>query len=177
MNDNHNKTKHFTSSIFIFHQTKEEWKLLFVHHKKFNRWTIPGGHVEQNESPVEAVLREAYEETNSIPRLVSFLHKPVDSATESAWLLPPEYLFEHYVPARKNEEEHYHIDCVYIGLVDSEKVNHQVEESNAIQWFNEEEVEEETSMFLSTRKIVFDIFKKLNADVAFSYEQEVQHKK
>ena len=173
MNEGKSKKKHCTASIFIFHKTKEKWKLLLVHHKEFDLWMIPGGHVEQNENPVEAVLREANEETNSIPHLVSFLHASLED-TDSTWLLPPEYLFEQRIPARADEDEHFHIDCAYIGLVDSEKVSHRVEESNAIQWFSEKEVTGNTSMFLSTQRIALDILKKLNVGARFSYEQEVQ---
>lgn len=37
-------------------------KVLLVYHKKFNKWTPPGGHVEENETPAEAVVREWKEE-------------------------------------------------------------------------------------------------------------------
>lgn len=37
-------------------------KVLLVHHKKFDKWTPPGGHLEENETPDEAVIREWREE-------------------------------------------------------------------------------------------------------------------
>ena len=38
-------------------------KVLLIWHKKHNEWLPPGGHIEQNESPNNAVLREVMEET------------------------------------------------------------------------------------------------------------------
>jgi 8-oxo-dGTP pyrophosphatase MutT (NUDIX family) len=42
----------------------KDGKVLLVHHKKFNKWTPPGGHIEENETPAEAVVRELKEETS-----------------------------------------------------------------------------------------------------------------
>jgi 8-oxo-dGTP pyrophosphatase MutT (NUDIX family) len=38
-------------------------RVLLIWHKKHNEWLPPGGHIEQNESPNDAVLREVMEET------------------------------------------------------------------------------------------------------------------
>ena len=40
-----------------------EDKILFVSHTKLNLWLFPGGHIEANETPDQAALREAMEET------------------------------------------------------------------------------------------------------------------
>ena len=40
-----------------------ENKVLLVHHKKFDKWTPPGGHIEPEETASEAVVREWKEET------------------------------------------------------------------------------------------------------------------
>jgi len=37
-------------------------KVLLAHHKKFNKWTPPGGHIEENETPDQALVREWREE-------------------------------------------------------------------------------------------------------------------
>lgn len=154
------KEKHFTASIFIFHKFEQEWKILFVHHKKFDRWMIPGGHVENHENSVEAVLREAFEETSLAPTLISFIHKELPQ-TDSKWLLPPEYLFEQRIPAHKENDEHFHLDCAYVSVTDEDTIKHREEESNDIQWFNEKEIKKETSMFLSTQKMALEFLKKL----------------
>ena len=40
----------------------KEGKVLLVHHKKFDKWTPPGGHIEENETLDQAVVREWKEE-------------------------------------------------------------------------------------------------------------------
>ncbi|MDN5304724.1 MAG: 8-oxo-dGTP diphosphatase [Fusobacteriaceae bacterium] len=41
-------------------------KLVLVKHKNKDTWEIPGGHIEKNETPLEAAKRELYEETGAI---------------------------------------------------------------------------------------------------------------
>ena len=51
--------RHFTSTGFIIHNNH----VLLHWHNKVNAWLPPGGHIEPNEDPLQAVLREIYEET------------------------------------------------------------------------------------------------------------------
>jgi 8-oxo-dGTP pyrophosphatase MutT (NUDIX family) len=51
--------RHFTATGFVVHQDK----LLLHWHQKVKAWLPPGGHIEANEDPVQAVLREIEEET------------------------------------------------------------------------------------------------------------------
>jgi 8-oxo-dGTP diphosphatase len=41
----------------------EEGKVLLIRHRKLGIYLYPGGHVEKDETPVEAVIREFEEET------------------------------------------------------------------------------------------------------------------
>ena len=50
--------RHFTATGFVVHQDK----LLLHWHQKVKAWLPPGGHIEPNEDPVQAVLREIEEE-------------------------------------------------------------------------------------------------------------------
>jgi len=50
------------SDIMALHKGK--W--IFCKHKKRNTWESPGGHIEADESPLEAAKRELYEETGAI---------------------------------------------------------------------------------------------------------------
>lgn len=51
--------KHFTVTGFVVH----EGKTLLLWHPLLKMWVPPGGHVEPDEDPQEAVLREIREET------------------------------------------------------------------------------------------------------------------
>ncbi len=52
-------TRHFTATGFVVHDDS-----IALHwHPKVKAWLPPGGHIEPNEDPVQAVLREIEEET------------------------------------------------------------------------------------------------------------------
>ena len=48
----------FTVAIFVVHDEK----ILLVHHRKLDQWLPLGGHIELDEDPEQAALREAREE-------------------------------------------------------------------------------------------------------------------
>ena len=51
--------RHFTATGFVIHNDSA----LLHWHRKVRMWLPPGGHIEPNEDPVQAVLREIQEET------------------------------------------------------------------------------------------------------------------
>ena len=62
--------KHFTSTAFVLHPIED--KFLLHWHSKVKAWLPPGGHIENNETPVEAVKRETFEETGIHIKLYNF---------------------------------------------------------------------------------------------------------
>ena len=52
---------HITCSSWIVDNNLE--KALLIHHKKYDKWLQPGGHMEKGETTLEAALREGLEET------------------------------------------------------------------------------------------------------------------
>ncbi|RLS89050.1 MAG: NUDIX domain-containing protein, partial [Planctomycetota bacterium] len=49
----------FTVAVFVVH----EKKVLVIHHKKLDKWLPLGGHIELDEDPEQAALRETLEES------------------------------------------------------------------------------------------------------------------
>ncbi len=58
--------RHFTVAVFVVW----EGKVLLHRHRTLGMWLPPGGHIEENELPDEAAVREVLEETGLGVRLV-----------------------------------------------------------------------------------------------------------
>ena len=127
-----NIEKHFCVSVFVYDKNKK--KFLLVHHKKMGTWVQPGGHIEINESPEEAAIREVYEETGLKIKILGE-RKP----RNCDYILP--------LAIQKNDinDRHIHMDFVYVAYVDGK--NELVlndKESTGIQWFTLDEIKEPT---------------------------------
>ena len=59
--------RHFTATGFVV----DSGAVLLHWHPKVLAWLPPGGHIEINEDPVEAVLREVFEETGLKVKILS----------------------------------------------------------------------------------------------------------
>ena len=47
-----------------------EGKILLIDHKKLGKWLPPGGHIDENETPDDSLIREFKEEVNLDVELV-----------------------------------------------------------------------------------------------------------
>ncbi len=56
-------TKQFKFVVIV---TKYQGKWVFVKHRKRDTWEIPGGHIDEGETPDEAASRELMEETGAV---------------------------------------------------------------------------------------------------------------
>ena len=103
--------KHFTATAFVLHPNHD--KVLLHWHKKVNEWLPPGGHIENNEIPEEAVIREVYEESGLSIKLISNkdLFKKIDPVKE---LEKPESILLEPIDDPK-EGKHFHIDMIYFA--------------------------------------------------------------
>jgi len=129
--------KHFTASIYIVHKDK----VLLHLHKKYNKMLPLGGHIEANELPEEACIREAQEESGLIINLYnSNLDGPLSNSFKASHekpLLKP----MHMILCEVNPE-HYHIDLNYYATTDSYHLNPLEGESNLLYWYTKEELNE-----------------------------------
>lgn len=98
--------RHFTATGFV---VNDDATLLHWHHR-VQAWLAPGGHVELDEDPVQAVLREVKEETGFDVELVPTQQDPEVSNLEqvpSPRTILVEDVYDQKVGA------HQHIDMIY----------------------------------------------------------------
>ena len=57
--------RHFTATGFLSHDGRTA-----LHWHRLGKWLPPGGHLEENEDPVQTVLREIEEETGIPARVI-----------------------------------------------------------------------------------------------------------
>ncbi|HKR52249.1 MAG TPA: NUDIX domain-containing protein [Pseudonocardiaceae bacterium] len=60
--------KHATASVFLFGCDDNAWHIGLIRHPRLGKWMLPGGHVEPDENPAEAALREVAEEAGLAAR-------------------------------------------------------------------------------------------------------------
>ena len=100
--------RHFTVAVFVVHRGR----VLLLFHPKLGMWLPPGGHIEPNELPDEAAVREVVEETGVRVRLVG--ERGVDVAYPRQLVRPVGIQLEDIGPG------HQHIDLVYVAEPEDE---------------------------------------------------------
>lgn len=127
---------HFTATGIVFNSKKE---ILMIHHKKLNVWLPPGGHVEENELPDEAVLREIYEETGIRARIISN-KRNLDLSSNRCRELETPFLV--LLEDINEDGTHNHIDMIYLCEAINEEFVQQETEIQGIGWFSAERIKE-----------------------------------
>lgn len=99
--------RHFTVTAFVSAQghTLLHW------HVKNHMWLPPGGHIEPDEDPVQAALREALEEAG-FPVELLLTAQPFPYASPPQLTAPATIMVED-IPATPAEPAHQHVDLIY----------------------------------------------------------------
>ena len=95
--------RHFTVAVFVVW----ERKVLLHLHRKLGMWLPPGGHIEQDELPDEAAVREALEETGVEVELRGERREDVEDPVQLR--RPAGVQLENIGPG------HQHIDLIYFA--------------------------------------------------------------
>jgi ADP-ribose pyrophosphatase YjhB (NUDIX family) len=123
----------FTVEVFIVYENK----ILLRRHDKYKIWLSVGGHIELDEDPNQAAIREVNEETGLSVKLMGEL-PPFENPQNYQELLAPRFLNRHQV-----SETHEHVTLVYFALAKTNKVfPSKGETSEGIRWFKLEELDE-----------------------------------
>ncbi len=99
--------RHLTATGFVVDGSRT----LLHWHRRLQQWMPPGGHIEADEDPVQAVVREIREETGLEADVIS-LNAFASFANPRQMPAPYTILIED-IPARDDEAAHQHIDLIY----------------------------------------------------------------
>jgi len=127
--------KDFVASGFLV----SNGKVLLVKHKKLGLWLPVGGHIEGNETPEEALKREAMEEAGLE---IEALSKPAFECSDEnvSMLLMPHHLQMELIKHSK-EEAHHHVDFIFFCRAKQGKEKLNEKEHNEIRWFSAKDLE------------------------------------
>lgn len=110
-------TRHFVATVYVVNGGAT----LLHEHDGLDMWLPPGGHVDGDELPHEAALRETHEETGLDVDLVA-PREDVESATASSLPKPQQFLLED-INVADGEVGHQHVDFVYYGRAGSRRID------------------------------------------------------
>lgn len=122
----------FAADVFIVN----EGAVLLRMHDKHKMWLAPGGHIELDEDPEEAALREVAEEVGIPITLVG--DAPDTGEDNEKELRKPEFVNRHFV-----NETHEHISFVYFATSQTRETHPQEgETTDGFKWFTKEELDD-----------------------------------
>ena len=119
----------FTVAIFVVHDAK----VLLILHRKLGKWLPLGGHIELDEDPEIAALREAKEESGLDVELIG--ERPPTTEPGTRALIAPRFLDIHRI-----SDTHEHIGMIYWARPLAGDVTLATEEHHDIRWVREEEL-------------------------------------
>ncbi|MCL2772467.1 MAG: NUDIX domain-containing protein [Oscillospiraceae bacterium] len=127
---------HFTATGIVFNSKNE---ILMIHHNKLQVWLPPGGHIEENELPDEAVLWEIYEETGVKAEIITNKREIGLTDKHCKELETPFIILLEDIDG---DWTHNHIDMIYICKAINEDLIPQENEVHGIGWFNYEKIKQ-----------------------------------
>ena len=108
---------HFTGSAWLV--SVDGSRVLLTHHRKLDRWLQLGGHADGDGDLAAVALREAEEESGLTG--LSVEPQPFD-------------LDRHFIPARDEEDGHWHYDVRFVVRASGNEAFVASEESHALAW-------------------------------------------
>ena len=113
----------FTVAIFVV----TAGRVLLIHHRKLDKWLPLGGHIELDEDPEQAALRETKEESGLDVELIG--ERPPTTGPGTRALIGPRFLDVHRI-----NETHEHIGMIYWARPKGGRATLAAAEHHDIRW-------------------------------------------
>ena len=122
--------RHYTATALIV----ENNSVLLHYHEKIKMWLPPGGHIESNEDPIQAVIREVFEETGLKVKVINTSRMNPTKYNNVHSIIPPYTIFIEPI-IETNESKHEHIDFIYVCKISDGEIKN----DNWI-WFTKKDI-------------------------------------
>jgi 8-oxo-dGTP pyrophosphatase MutT (NUDIX family) len=124
----------FTVEVFVVYKNT----VLLRKHDKYKIWLSVGGHIELNEDPNQAAIREVKEEVGLDVVLDNSLQFSQKNDQDYSELIPPYFVNRHRI-----NNKHEHVTFTYFAKANSNKIKQLLEDeqSSDLRWFKKEELE------------------------------------
>lgn len=144
----------FTVEVFLVYKNK----VLLRKHDKYKIWLSVGGHIELDEDPNHAAIREVKEEVGIDIKLFGNI-KRTDKRPGYEELIPPNFLCRH-----KINDTHEHIVMTYFAKSPTNKISelNEHEKSDDCKWFTNKELDNLTEINESVRYYAKSALSKLS---------------
>ncbi len=120
----------FTAAVFVV----QAGRVLLVLHRKLKKWLPLGGHIELDEDPEQAALRETKEESGLDVELLG--ERPPTTGPGTRALIAPRFMDIHRI-----SDTHEHIGLIYWARPVSGKLALATEEHHDIRWCSPEDLD------------------------------------
>lgn len=122
----------FTVEVFVVYNNK----VLLRKHDKYKMWLSVGGHIELDEDPNQAAVREVKEEVG-LDITIFDKDTPSFKLENYKELIPPKFLNRHRI-----NPTHEHVTLIYFAKSSSDKIKQsEDEQSEECKWFTKEELD------------------------------------
>lgn len=129
----------FTVEVFVVYKDT----VLLRKHDKYNMWLSVGGHIELDEDPNQAAVREVKEEVGLDVELDASLQTFQKNDENYHELIPPYFVNRHRI-----NENHEHVTLTYFAKSETNMIEQltEDEQSSDCKWFTKEEIENLTDI-------------------------------
>ncbi|MHC3378158.1 NUDIX hydrolase [Haloarcula sp. H-GB5] len=122
-------TRHFVATVYVV----SDGRIALHEHDKLDMWLPAGGHIDRDELPHEAALRETREELGLDVDLIA-PQQNIESETVQSIPQPQHFLLEDINVNAEGDVGHQHIDFIFYGRAESRDITPGPGEQPADDW-------------------------------------------